>query len=59
MEEWHFVQACPNWPEGEYTEQLDTPPVAELCERCVEFSAFELEELPHRRKLNLVRAARR
>lgn len=39
MEDWHFVEACPRWPAADFIEQLAMPPVAALCEKCIELSA--------------------
>ena len=40
MEEWHFSERCPHWPAEDFVEQLGTPPIAQLCEKCIELSAL-------------------
>lgn len=39
FDDWHFMPICTDWPECDFVEQLDTPPIVEVCERCIELSA--------------------
>ncbi|GEM_PF-772113 len=50
LEQWHFVEECPRWPQYEFVEQLETPPISQVCEKCVELSALEFAERAARRE---------
>jgi hypothetical protein len=50
LEEWHFMENCPQWPEYDFIEQLDTPPIVQVCEKCVGLSALEFAERATRGK---------
>ncbi|HEY1374821.1 MAG TPA: hypothetical protein VGH50_20280 [Candidatus Binatia bacterium] len=51
LEDWHFVEDCPKWPEHDFVEQLETPPISQVCEKCVELSALDFaERAAHRRR---------
>jgi len=49
LEDWHFVEECPGWPEHNFVEQLETPPIVQVCEKCVELSALEFVKRGARR----------
>jgi hypothetical protein len=44
LEDWHFVENCPQWPAADFVEKLDAPPIAQLCEKCIELSASRFVE---------------
>lgn len=52
MEAWHFMEDCAEWPAGDFAERLDTPPISEVCEKCIELSAlmFSDAEIPQQRE---------
>ena len=50
LEDWHFVEECPGWPEHNFVEQLETPPIVQVCEKCVELSALEFVKRGARRE---------
>jgi len=50
LQDWHFVEECPQWPEFNFVEQLETPPIVQVCEKCVELSALEFVEQGSRRE---------
>ena len=54
LEEWHFMEGCPRWPECNFVEQLETPPIVQVCEKCVELSALEFVERGARPQRRLV-----
>ncbi|HEY1269885.1 MAG TPA: hypothetical protein VGH16_21690 [Candidatus Binatia bacterium] len=49
LEDWHFMEDCPKWPGHDFVEQLETPPISQICEKCVELSALEFAERATRR----------
>jgi hypothetical protein len=49
LDEWHFAEECPQWPEYDFAEQLETPPISQICEKCVELSALDFAERAVRR----------
>jgi hypothetical protein len=44
MEDWHFIENCPHWPAVDFVEKLEAPPIAALCEKCIELSARRFVE---------------
>ncbi len=52
LEDWHFVEECPKWPENDFVERLETPPIGQVCEKCVELSALEFAAQASRRARN-------
>jgi hypothetical protein len=49
FEPWHFIPECPDWPEAEYIEQVDTPPKQELCDQCMKSPNTGSEQNPQSR----------
>jgi hypothetical protein len=39
FESWHFHSDCPDWPLGEYIEQIDILPEQDLCLKCLQLNA--------------------
>jgi hypothetical protein len=50
LEEWHFMRGCSEWPEADFAEQLATPPIAEICEKCIALSAAQFSAAEYRRE---------
>ena len=42
LQDWHFHPDCPDWPQAEYTEQVDRLPTEEaVCIECVRLQSNE------------------
>lgn len=35
FQRWHFRDDCPDWPQDDYLEQSDDPPIEEYCNDCM------------------------
>lgn len=50
LDDWHFVEECRGWPQHNFVEQLETPPIVQVCEKCVELSAMKFVQQGTRRE---------